>query len=55
MRMTPSLPHMGRQPKGSIPLTPYFLSFPFSNGFFTNLLWLYPNMGEATAAGVEAL
>ena len=29
MRMTPTLPQRGRQPKGNIPLTPFFLFFPF--------------------------
>ena len=33
VRMTPSLPRRGRQPKGNIPLTPLFI-LPFSSRFF---------------------
>ena len=47
-RITPSLPQRGKQPKGSIPLTPSFL------GVYSNLIWSYRNGGDARAAGAEA-
>ena len=49
MRVTPSLPQRGRQPKGSIPLTPSF----FKSIIF-NVISDYRNMGDAQAAGTEA-
>ena len=48
MRVTPSLPQRGRQPKGSIPLDPHF------RGIFINLLRDYHIFGDALAAGAEA-
>ena len=47
-RVTPSLPQRGKQPKGSIPLTPSFF------GVFFNLIRSYRNRGDARAAGAEA-
>jgi hypothetical protein len=34
MRVTPSLPQRGRQPKGCIPLTPPFSNNPIKKGIF---------------------
>ena len=48
MRVTPSLPQRGRQRKGSLRMTPCF------GGIFTNLLWVYPCVGDARAVGAEA-
>jgi hypothetical protein len=48
MRVTPSLPHRGRHPKGSIPLPPLLLRF------FINLLMIIALLGDARAAGAEA-
>jgi len=50
MSVTPSLPHRGRQRKGSVPLTPCF-SVGFSpTFFFTNLLSDNPDMEDAAIA-----
>ena len=38
MRVTPSLPQGGRQPKGCIPLTPLFIS-PVSKENFSSTFW----------------
>jgi hypothetical protein len=38
MRVTPSLPQRGRQSKGSIPLTPLFIS-PVSKENFSSTFW----------------
>ena len=48
MRVTPSLPQWGRQPKGGIPLTPPFFGvfYQHSEGFAL--------FGDARAAGAEA-
>jgi len=42
-RVTTSLPQRGRQPKGSIPLTP--------SSFLINLLTAIATLGDARAAG----
>jgi hypothetical protein len=46
MRVTPSLPQRGKQREGEHPFDP--------RGIFTNLLWVYPCVGDAQAAGAEA-
>jgi len=52
MRVTPSLPQRGRQPKGSIPLTPIHLSL-LSREFLVNLQRAMAFFMDAKA-GVEA-
>ncbi len=54
-RVTPSLPQRGRQPKGCIPLTPFRLFSPSFREFLANLLSDYHVMGDAPAAGAEAM
>jgi hypothetical protein len=39
MSVTPSLPLRGKQPKGYVPLPPFF------DRSFANLLWAYPCVG----------
>ena len=44
-KVTPPLPQRGRQPKGSIPLTPFY--------DLVNLMSGNRNVGDAQAAGAE--